>query len=65
MLIAPLDRSDEFIYEADFVLKDNFDYNGKGRDHIYLCLSQRYFLCFVYVIDSQLTILTRVNIVPI
>ena len=41
VLIAPLDRSDEFIYEADFVLKDNFDYNGKGRDHIYLCLSQR------------------------
>ena len=27
------------VYEAAFVAKENFDYDGRGRDYIYLCLS--------------------------
>lgn len=40
-LLAPLDKCNRVVYEAIIVSKENFDYNGRGRDHIYLCLSTR------------------------
>ena len=27
------------VYEAIILQKENFDYNGKGKDYIYMCLS--------------------------
>jgi len=43
VLVAPLDKSDMTVYEAVFVLKENFDFNaGRGANKIYLCLSTRF-----------------------
>ncbi|KAK3594867.1 hypothetical protein CHS0354_005940 [Potamilus streckersoni] len=39
VLLAPQNKSDKVVFEACIVHKDNFDYDGRGRDYIYLCLS--------------------------
>ena len=39
VLVAPLDRSGKVVYEAAIVREENFNYDGRGREYIYLCLS--------------------------
>jgi hypothetical protein len=39
VLIAPQKHTGRKVYEAIVVQKENFDYDGRGRDYIYLCLS--------------------------
>lgn len=39
VLIAPRSDSSKVVYEASIVNKENFEYDGRGRDYIYLCLS--------------------------
>ena len=41
VLVAPQGRSDRVVYEAVIVDKEHFDYDGRGRDYIYMCLSPR------------------------
>ena len=30
------------VYEALIVCETNFGYDGRGKDHVYICLSKRY-----------------------
>lgn len=39
VLIAPIKQGTDRVYEASIVRKDNFDYDGRGKEYIYLCLS--------------------------
>ena len=39
VLLAPRADSNKVVYEASIVNKENFEYDGRGRDFIYLCLS--------------------------
>lgn len=39
VLIAPQGSSDKVVYEAIIVDKENFDYDGRGKEYIYICLS--------------------------
>lgn len=39
VLLAPQADSKKVIYEAVIVKEENFNYDGRGRDFIYLCLS--------------------------
>lgn len=41
VLIAPQETANHTVYEAMIVNKELFDYDGKGKDYIYLCLSPR------------------------
>ena len=34
------DEAGSKIYEADIVNKQNFDFDGRANDHIYICLSE-------------------------
>ncbi|XP_033763482.1 LOW QUALITY PROTEIN: helicase with zinc finger domain 2-like [Pecten maximus] len=40
VLIAPTNDSSKKVFEAAIVRKDNFDYDGRGKEYIYLCLSK-------------------------
>lgn len=40
VLIAPINDSSKKVFEAAIVRKDNFDYDGRGKEYIYLCLSK-------------------------
>lgn len=40
VLFSPRDSNDNVVYEADIVREENFNYDGRGRDFIYLCLSR-------------------------
>ncbi|OWF53235.1 helicase with zinc finger domain 2-like [Mizuhopecten yessoensis] len=40
ILIAPTNNSSKTVFEAAIVRKDNFDYDGRGKEYIYLCLSK-------------------------
>lgn len=39
VLLAPRSDSSKVVYEASIVNKENFEFDGRGRDFIYLCLS--------------------------
>ncbi|KAL3877847.1 hypothetical protein ACJMK2_035491 [Sinanodonta woodiana] len=39
VLLAPQNQSEKVVFEACIVREDNFNYDGRGRDYIYLCLS--------------------------
>lgn len=39
VLLAPQNSTSKRVYEATLVQKENFDYDGRGRDYIYLCLT--------------------------
>ena len=41
VLLTLLNTSNVRVYEAHFVNKEDFDYDGRGRDYIYLCLQPR------------------------
>ena len=41
VLLAPQDNSDKVVFEAAIVREENFNYDGRGRDYIYLCLSPK------------------------
>ncbi|XP_013417543.1 helicase with zinc finger domain 2 isoform X2 [Lingula anatina] len=41
VLLAPKDSSSHKVYEAIIVQKENFDYDGRGKDYIYMCLSAK------------------------
>ncbi|XP_061191305.1 helicase with zinc finger domain 2-like [Saccostrea echinata] len=41
VLLAPQDRSTQSVYEGVIVRKDNFDYDGRGKEYMYLCLSSK------------------------
>lgn len=43
VLVAPHNTDGRMVYEAVIVQKENFNFDGKGKDYIYLCLSPRYF----------------------
>lgn len=38
VLLAPQYSSTKKVYEAVIVHKENYGYDGRGRDYIYLCL---------------------------
>ena len=59
VLLAPQQRSTETVYEAIILQKQNFDYDGKGRDFIYLCLSPQWVLNYFALKQSLL--LCKVN----
>ena len=39
VFFAPKDNSDKVVYEAAIVRADNFDFDGRGKEYLYLCLS--------------------------
>lgn len=39
VLLAPQSDSAKMVYEAFIVNKENFEFDGRGKDFIYLCLS--------------------------
>ena len=41
VLLAPLHGASQTVYEAVFVQLENFNYNGRGSDYVYLCLPPR------------------------
>ena len=41
VLIAPHSTDGKIVYEAVIVQKENFNFDGKGKDYIYLCLSPK------------------------
>ncbi len=41
VLIASHSTDSKTVYEAMIVQKENFNFDGKGKDYIYLCLSPR------------------------
>ena len=41
VLLAMRDDSNKIVYEAAIVREENFNYDGRGRDYIYLCLSPK------------------------
>ena len=41
VLIAPHSTDGKTVYEAVIVQKENFNFDGKGKDYIYLCLSPK------------------------
>lgn len=39
VLIAPSEQHDNIVYEAVLVGKENYDFDGRGKEHIYMALS--------------------------
>lgn len=38
VLMAPVNDSKKTVYEASIVREDNFNYDGRGKEYIYLCI---------------------------
>ncbi|XP_046550029.1 LOW QUALITY PROTEIN: helicase with zinc finger domain 2-like [Haliotis rubra] len=38
VLMAPVNDSKKTVYEANIVREDNFNYDGRGKEYIYLCI---------------------------
>lgn len=41
VLLAPQSHTGSCVYESVIVGRDNFDYDGRGKEYLYLCLSSQ------------------------